>query len=252
MTRIQRVALSELCAQDVSTADSVNKDTWYLMTEEYKTWERADTSRFLWFRGRAGTGKTSEILRIVRSFDEGESDPVDKVAYFCPKIPSRAVTVLRSMIIQLGRSSQSRVDLLDDTQKSDLLSLIDAENSTGIRVLWGLFQSLLQPCSDRKLCLVLDGVDALHSEDLKGFATNLHRIWNNARSESTMRSNREFWFKVLITSRPNVQLAETFKNEKMIDPDTERSGPWNIHSLMGVFKILISHRMLTLPCTWGR
>ena len=232
MTRVQRVALSELCAQDVSIADSVNKDTWYLMTEEYKIWERADTSRFLWFRGRAGTGKTSEISRIIHSFDEGERDPVDKVFYFCPKIPLKAVSILRSMIIQLGRSSRSRVDLLDDTQKSDLLSLIEPENSTGIRVLWGLFQSLLQPCSDRKVCLVLDGMDALHSEDLKGFATNLHRIWNEARSESTRRSNREFWFKVLITSRPNVQLAEIFKNETMIDPDTERSGAWSVDSVL--------------------
>ena len=240
MTRVQRVALPELCPQDVSTADSVNKETWYLMTEEYKIWERADNSRFLWFRGRAGTGKTSEILRIIRSFDEGESDLVDKVAYFCPKMPSRPVTILRSMIIQLGRSSQSRINLLDDTQKSNMLSLIEPENSTGIRVLWDLFQSLLQPCSDRKVCLVLDGIDALHSEDLRGFATNLHRIWNNARSESTVRSNREFWFKVLITSRPNVQLAEIFKNEKMIDPDTERSGPRSIHSvLVGVFEMLI-------------
>ena len=240
MTRVQRVALSELCAQDVSTADSVNKETWYLMTEEYKIWERADTSRFLWFRGRAGTGKTSEISRIIRSFDKGESHAVDKIAYFCPKMSSRPVTILRSMIIQLGRSSQSRVNLLDDTQKSNMLSLIEPENSTDTRVLWDLFQSLLQPCSERKVYLVLDGIDALHSEVLREFATNLNRIWNNALSESTVRSNREFWFKVLITSRPNVQLAEIFKNEKMIDPDTERLGPGSIHSLLvGVFEMLI-------------
>ena len=182
MTRVRRVALSELSAQDVSTADSVNKETWYLMTEEYKIWEREDTSRFLWFRGRAGTGKTSEISRIIRSFDEDGRDLVDKVAYFCPKMPSSPVTILRSMIIQLGRSSQSRVSLLDDTQKSDMLALIEPENSTDISVLWGLFRSLLQPCADRKVCLVLDGIDALHSEDLKGFATNLYRIWNYARS----------------------------------------------------------------------
>lgn len=240
MTRVQHVALSELCAQEISTVDSVNKETWYLMTEEYKIWERADTSRFLWFRGREGTGKTSEVSRIIRSFDEGESDAVDKVAYFCPKTPSRPVTILRSMIIQLGRSSQSRINLLDDTEKSNMLSLIESENSTGIRVLWDLFQSLLQASSDRKVCLVLDGIDALHSEDLRRFATSLYRIWNNARSESTIRSNRGSWFKVLITSRPNVQLAEIFKNERMIDPDTERSGQRSVHSaLVGVFEMLI-------------
>ena len=144
------------------------------------------------------------------------------------------------MIIQLGRSRPSRVDLLDDTQKSNLLSLIEPEDSTHTRVLWDLFQSLLQPCSDRKVFLVLDGIDALHSEDLRGFATNLHRIWNYARSESTMSSNRGFWFKVLITSRPNVQLAELFKNEKVVDPDTERSGPGSIHSVLaGGFEMLI-------------
>ena len=238
MTRVQRVALSELCTPDVSTADLVNKETW--MTKEYEIWERADTSEFLWFRGPAGIGKTSEISRIIRSFDEGESDAVDRVAYFCPKMTSRPVTILRSMILQLGRSSQSRVNLLDDTQKSNMLSLIEPENSTDTRVLWDLFQSLLQSSLDRKVCLVLDGIDALHSEDLGGFAANLHRVWNIARSGSTMRSNREFWFKVLITSRPNVQLAEIFKNEKMIDPDTERSGPRSIHSvLVGVFEMLI-------------
>lgn len=211
------------------------------MTEQYKKWERADTSRFIWFRGRAGTGKTSEISRIIRSFDKGESDLVDKIAYFCPKLASRPVTIIRSLIIQLGRSSQSRIDSLNDTQKSNILSLSEPGNSTDIEVLWGLFQSLLHSCSNRKVCLVLDGIDALHSEDLKGFATNLRRIWKNARSESIIRSNRESWFKVLITSRPNVQLAEIFRNDEMIDPDTERLGPGSIHSVsVGGFEMLIS------------
>ena len=192
MTHVQHLALSELCAQDLSKAGSVNKEIWYLTTEEYKQWERANTSRFLWFRGREGTGKTSEISRIIRSFDEGTSDGVDKVAYFCPKTPSRPVTILRSMIIQLGRSTQSRINLLDNTEKRNMLSLIEPKTSTDTRVLWDLSENLLRVSSDRKVCLVLDGIDALHSEDLNGFATNLYCIWNNARSKPPICSKREF------------------------------------------------------------
>ena len=152
----------------------------------------SNTSRFLWFRGREGTGKTSEISRIIRSFDEGTSDGVDKVAYFCPKTPSRPVTILRSMIIQLGRSTQSRINLLDNTEKRNMLSLIEPKTSTDTRVLWDLSENLLRVSSDRKVCLVLDGIDALHSEDLNGFATNLYCIWNNARSKPPICSKREF------------------------------------------------------------
>ena len=229
MTHFQHVPISELCAQNVSVVDSVDKETWYLMTEEYKTWERADTSVFLWFRGRARTGKTSQVSKIVR---EGESGSVDRVAYFCPKVSSKPVTILRSIIIQLGRSSQSSVNLLDNTQKSNMLSLIEPENSAGTEVLWDLFQSLLRPFLNRKVCLVLDGIDALHSEDLRQFAKRLHGIWITTQSSPTTPGNGKPWFKVLITSRPNVQLAEIFKNEPMIDPDTERIGQGDIYFVL--------------------
>lgn len=237
MTRAHRLSTVELRAQDVNTADLVNKKTWYTMTEEYKIWDCADTSVFLWFRGRAGTGKTSELSKIVGFLDESESVLVDKVAYFCPKTSSRPATILRSIIIQLLLSCQSRFNLLDDIQKNDMLSLTEPEHPTGVGDLWNLLQSLLQPCLERKVCLVLDGIDALHSEDLKGFATTLHRIWSTIKSESTKHSTRGYWLKILITSRPNVQLAYIFGKETMIDPDTEISG---IHSvLVRVLELLI-------------
>ena len=162
VTRAQTLALSGLRAQDVSTTNPLKKEIWYQKTEEYNTWKDTDTSTFLWFRDRSGTRTTSEIEEILRLLDERESDLVDKVAYFCPKKSLRQVAILRSVVIQLGRSSQSRVDLLDDAQKSDMLSLIEPESSTGkdIEVLWVLFQNLLRPCSNRKVCLILDGIDA--------------------------------------------------------------------------------------------
>lgn len=236
MTRAERVSIPELRDHDASIANLVNKGTWYTTTEEYKIWECADTSVFLWFRGQSGTGKTSEVSKILRFIDEGESDLVDKVAYFCPKTSLRSTTVLRSIVMQLGRSSLARFDLLDDTQKSVMLSLTEPEYSADIKVLWDLFQSLAQPCWDRKVCLVLDGVDTLHSADLKGFAITLHRIWSTTKSESTRRSTKDSWFKVLITSRPNVQLAEIFRNETLIDPDTEISG--SNSDLLSVFELL--------------
>jgi Cdc6-like AAA superfamily ATPase len=223
MTRIQQIPLPKIRGQDTSTVNLVNQENWYQRTGEYKKWERADTCEFLWFRGRSGTGKTSETKEILRSFDEVKSELVDTVAYFCPRMSLKSETVLRSMVIQLGRRYQPRVSLLDPTQKSDLLSLIESEISTSVEVLWGLFHSLLQT-SDRKVCIILDGIDALPLEDLRGFATSLHRIWSTARSESITRSTKNFWFKVLVTSRPNIELFEIFRNEMLIDPDTERSG----------------------------
>lgn len=227
VTRAQTLALPGLRAQDVITANPVKKEIWYQKTEEYNEWRYTDTSAFLWFRDHSGTSTTAEFMEILRHLDEHESDLVDTVAYFCPKKTSRPVAILRSIIIQLGRSSQSRVELLDDAQKSEMLSLLEPESFTGksIEVLWDLLQSLLQPCSNRKVCLMLDGIDALHTEDLRGFARRLHRISSTARSESDTRSTGDFWSKFLITSRPNVQLAEIFRNEMFIDPDTEISGP---------------------------
>ena len=171
MSHFKRLPLSELRAQEDSPANQINKTTWYQMTEEYEIWERSDTSAFLWFRGRSGAGKTSEITEILQLFDEGENGLVATVAYFCPKMPAKIKTVLRSIIIQLGQSSFSWVNSLDCVQKCDILSLIQPENSVGIEKLWNLFQSLLQALSDRKVCLILDGIDALHPEDLRGFTT---------------------------------------------------------------------------------
>lgn len=227
VTRAQTLALPRLRAQDVITANPVKKEIWYQKTEEYKEWRYTNTSAFLWFRDRSGTGTTSEFVEILRLFDEHESDLIDTVAYFCRKKTSRPVAILRSIVIQLGRSSQSRVEVLDDAQKSDMLSLLEPESSTdkNVEVLWDLLQSLLQPCSNRKVCLMLDGIDALHTENLRGFASRLHRISNTARSESGTRSTGDFWCKLLITSRPNIQLTEIFRNEVFIDPDTEISGP---------------------------
>ena len=229
MTRAHRISIPELRDQDVSAADLFYKRTWYTETEEYKIWENADTSVFLWFRGRSGTGKTPEVSRILRCLDEDESNCIDKVAYFCPKISSRPGVILRSFVIQLARSNQSRFNLLTDIQKSEMLSLIEPEYSTEIGVLWKLFQILLQPCLNRSVCLILDGIDTLYSEDLRKFATTLHSVFNNAKSKSNTGLARACCFRVLITSRPNVELAEILRNETMIDPDTEKSGPGSIH-----------------------
>ena len=232
MTRARCISIPELRDQDVSAVDSDNKRTWYTETEEYKIWKHADTSVFLWFRGRSGTGKTPEVSRILRCLDEDESDCIDKVAYFCPKTSSRPRVILRSFVIQLARSNQSRFNLLTDIQKSEMLSLIEPEYSTRIEVLWQLFQVLLQPCMDRSVCLILDGIDALYSKDLRKFAATLHSVFNNTKSRSNTGLARTCCFRVLITSRPNVELAEIFRKETMIDPDTEKSGPGSIHSVL--------------------
>ncbi len=227
MYRVQQVDLSKIRAQNTRTVNAVGKEMWYQTTEEYKEWVRRDTSDFLWFRGRSGTGKTSEITRILRHFDEGKSDLVDTIAYFCTRMSSRTNTVLRSIAIQLGLKFHPRFDRLNDAQKYDMLSLVEPECSIVVRVLWNLVRSLLQPCSGRKVCLFLDGIDALHSEDLEDFATNLHGIWSNIRSEPSTSSSRDCWFKVLISSQPNIELAEILRDVNFVDPDTERSGSYS-------------------------
>lgn len=77
VTRAQTLALPGLRAQDVITANPVKKEIWYQKTEEYKEWRYTDTSAFLWFRDRSGTGTTSEFVEILRLFDEHESDLID-------------------------------------------------------------------------------------------------------------------------------------------------------------------------------
>ena len=232
MTRAQCIGIPELRNQDVSAADSHNKRTWYTETEEYKMWKHADTSVFLWFKGRSGTGKTPEISRILHCLDEDESDCIDKVAYFCPKTSSKPGVILRSLVIQLARGNRSRFNLLTDKQKSEMSSLTEPEYSTDIAVLWNLFRILIQPCLNRTVCLILDGIDVLYSEDLRKFATTLHSIFNDAKSKSNAGLvARTCCIRFLITSRPNVELAEIFSNEMMIDPDTEKSGLASIHAV---------------------
>ncbi|RDW58337.1 hypothetical protein BP5796_12267 [Coleophoma crateriformis] len=221
MTRIGQVDLYDIRRQDCSIVNQANQQNWYQMTEGYKNWKRSHASEFLWFRGRAGTAKTPEINNILRIFDETENEVVDTIAYFCPRMSLRSKMILRSIVIQLGRSSQSRVSLLGPTQKGDLLSLIEPETSMRVEVLWDLFQSLLD-VSDRNLCLILDGIDALPLEDLGGFAKTLHRIWDITRSKFASRPDRKIWFKVLITSRPNLELLEILGEGMFIDPDIER------------------------------
>ena len=227
MNRLQQIDLSKIRAQNISTVIAVGKDTWYQTTEEYKEWIHRDTSDFLWFKGRSGTGKTSEITRILRHFDKGKSDLVDTIAYFCPRMSPRTNTILRSIAIQLGHKFHPRVDRLNNAQKYNMESLFERECSTSVGVLWNLVRSLLQPYSGRKVCLFLDGIDALHPEDLEDFATNLHCIWSNIRSELSTSSSRDCWFKVLISSRPNIELAEILGNVNFVDPDTERSGSYS-------------------------
>lgn len=247
MSRLQEGNITEIRGRITSNDNQAAKEKWYRNTREYKEWKGAETSEFIWFRGRTDTGKTLEAANVLHFYDETKGNEVDAIAYFCRRSSERTETILHSIIIQLGRSGESRVESLDDEQKRNLLLLAECSSSIGTELLWGIFQSLLRSYSGRNVCMILDGVDALHSEDLEGFAARLYRIWRSARDAIKSESTKTFWIKLLITSRPHVELAEIFRNESVIDPDTDMLGSWTLTRSRLRKKSLYFNRVLTIP-----
>lgn len=225
MTRLKDFSLPEIRAQKpMAYTGNKASSEWYQTSEEYRKWERSDSFEFLWFRGRSGTGKTAAAAKTIELLDEREPEVVDVVAYFCSQGSLKTEDLLRSIIIQLGRRNESRIRELDNAQKSEMLTVIDSKNTIDAESLWGLFGSLLGACLDRKICLILDGINVMPPKEGERFARRLYRTWKEARSQSSALLNGRFCYKVLVTSHPNVELAEALENATFIDPDTEISG----------------------------
>ena len=216
--------VAELRAQDVKLAASHETAAYYADSKEYTAWRAAEKSAFLWFIHHPEADLLAEMSSIVCSLDESQSDSIAKVAYFCPKTPLKPLAVLRSMVLQLGRSSAINHGALHHEQSRQIMSIFRNEDFSPNEELWSLFESLLQRFSNQDVYLILGGIDSLNSEDLKVFTRRLRRIWSTKESQSASVSSRHSWLKVLISSGPNQQLADTFKSEPSVDPDKERRG----------------------------
>jgi hypothetical protein len=209
---------------------------WFIKSPEYRTWSSwADTSvrptQFLWYTGRPGTEKTGALTAAVKrlqcTFDE--SPTLDVVYFFCSPPAETGTTfslssastaeILRSLIAQFVSRDKQRFHTLPSDDKERIRSTFNPVLELLPQGSWRLIELLLRSRPDRRVHIIIDGLDAIRpEEDRILFTSELRRLWDSIVSEPGMN------LKILITSLPYAHIRDAFAHLPFIDPFTEVMG----------------------------
>jgi hypothetical protein len=209
---------------------------WFLQSPEYRTWSSwADTSvrptQFLWYTGRPGTGKTGALISVVKELlDTFHASPtLDVVYFFCSPPTETGATIgrsstatadiLRSLIAQLVCRDKQRFYGLTSDDQERIRSIFNPVLELLHKAFWNLIGLLLRSRPDRRVHIIIDGLDAIRPEEDRILFTNeLRRLWDSLVSEPKMN------LKILVTSRPYAPIRDAFAHLPFIDPFTEVMG----------------------------
>lgn len=229
-----RESLKEIVASRKESPQTQNRISWFRNSHEYRTWSswNATTiSQFLWYTGRPGTGKTAALTFIVEELLDTfqASSTVDIVYFFC-SLPTKAgarigrpstasLEVLRSLIAQLIACDPKRLYNLTCDNQERIRSVFNPVLDLSPKVFWRTIELLLRSQLERRVYIIIDGLDAIKpEEDRNFFANELRRLLDSLMSEPDMN------FKILVTSPPYASMREAFAHLSFIDPFTEVMG----------------------------
>jgi Cdc6-like AAA superfamily ATPase len=181
---------------------------WFIDSPEYKRFLSSsdDSTQFLWYTGKPGTGKTTIATYLVCQYTDREEWRKD-VTYFFYNPPrlkeNRQITsslVVSSIIAQLLHKDADRIEALNQNyrkhlsaafnvfvlkgqdeavkseQKKLLSNTLSAARSIGDDILWTILESLIMAEPDQKLLIIVDGVDESLTEERSHFLRNLRHF----------------------------------------------------------------------------
>ncbi|RDW63420.1 hypothetical protein BP6252_10965 [Coleophoma cylindrospora] len=228
-------ALSQFYNNSPSKSTTLPRVNWFLESKQYSTWTSTNNSgsshaRFLWYTGRPDSGKSAALTYVVDRL-RSSSETIDLI-YFFGSIPSversrtarsnvTAARVLESLITQLIHcdsvySYGKRLSSLATDDRERLRSISKPALELSSKMLWDLFGRLLRYKMERRVLVIIDGLDAIQpEEDRNRFVRQLRDLWDSLALELSATS------KFLVSSLPYDPIRQAFVNLPFIDPITE-------------------------------
>ncbi|ATZ48865.1 hypothetical protein BCIN_04g00830 [Botrytis cinerea B05.10] len=200
---------------------------WILNTKEYTTfvdWSSDEPSfspcRLLWIKGPAGTGKTMNLIGLIRELMDQPAVFAPKVShFFCQgkeKAKNNATTVLRSLLWMLLIQQKDLISHLHTKYKNAGDSLFTG--STTNTALLGIFQNIFQDPLLQRTYLIIDALDEC-DKDLNDLLQLI--------SISLSKCDKVRW---LVTSRPEVELNQLSNTSSILELDAQSlKDPVNIY-----------------------
>lgn len=200
---------------------------WILNTKEYTTfvdWSSDEPSfspcRLLWIKGPAGTGKTMNLIGLIRELMDQPAVFAPKVShFFCQgkeKTKNNATTVLRSLLWMLLIQQKDLISHLHTKYKNAGDSLFTG-STTNIALL-GIFQNIFQDPLLQRTYLIIDALDEC-DKDLNDLLQLI--------SISLSKCDKVRW---LVTSRPEVELNQLSNTSSILELDAQSlKDPVNIY-----------------------
>lgn len=195
---------------------------WFFESPEFVQWQ-SHNSEFLWLFGIPDSGKTVlslllwDRLRLNRRFNNRD----DLLVFFCPPTNTmdptpemQIVRILSTLLGQLLRMSSKRLELV---AKECPFPHVQSQKVPCLDDLWEIFSTSVTVLLERKITIIIDGIDAVRSQEARqSFLNNLKVL----RAEVISRGVAGF--KIFIASRPFEDIKEELGDFLSIEKDKER------------------------------
>ncbi|KAB8240145.1 hypothetical protein BDV35DRAFT_398921 [Aspergillus flavus] len=200
--------IDRLCLRTLRCPDSVivknrleeNKDKllsqsieWFLQDLKYKDWQDGDKLCLLWIKGGAGKGKTMMSIGVIERLLLSQNNSTLVTYFFCQNADYELNTleaIIKGLILQLVNRQEGLKKCLRN--RWDNLKNCFVEDVTSWRTLWNILLEMLDQCNDRRVYIIVDGLDECQDD---GMADFLRLIVRNGLDQPAR-------IKWLLTSRP--------------------------------------------------
>lgn len=224
------------------TRDKALKEAyqWILDAEEYQAftdWTDKQSSRVLWIKGPAGTGKTMLLIGIIRELHEKPFQLAPGLSYFfcqsSDKNLNNATATLRSLIWLLLIQQPHLISYLLTEHKNS-----GADKFKDGNAFWSLSRMFKKMLADSNLSPVYLVVDALDECDQPAPDMAKLQDLKHLISDSLTITGKVKW---LVSSRPEARVHEDLKNHNpgtLVEVD--------VQSQEGAVNAYINHKLSTL------
>jgi Cdc6-like AAA superfamily ATPase len=162
------------------------------------------------------------VSSIIAQLLHKDGDRIEALSQNHRKRLSAAFTVTTDVHSILSRifvlEGRNEDEAVRSEQKELLSNALSAARSMGDDILWTILESLIMAEPDRKLFIIVDGVDESLTEERSHFLRNLRHFWNSMKEKAGVT------VKILVTSRDYSDIRADLDGLPYINQEKEENG----------------------------